>query len=128
MSPRHHCVIVKLLEILTLTYGLELCNLSTYELLKKLDIHGRNALKSLFNIFKHSKNHLNYILQIDHISTIIIRNKLNLCCRLLKNNFTRQIIFNMMEKKIEFESKFINNIIHITAEIDFDFYAPTIIG
>ena len=81
-----------------------------------------NALKALFNISKFSKNHLNYILHIDHISTILIRNKFNLCCRLLKNNFTRQIMFNMMEKKIGSQSNFINNIVRITAELDIDFY------
>ena len=86
----------KTIAIPTLVYGLEICNLSK-DVLKKLDIQGRNALKSLFNISKHSKNYLNPLMQIDHVSTIVIRNKLNLFTRLMRNKHTSEVILSLLQ-------------------------------
>ena len=65
--------------------------------MNKLDLEGRSAVKSLFNVSKFSRNYLNALLDIDHLSTIITRNKLNLCCRLMKNTSTRKILLSTME-------------------------------
>ena len=46
------------LAVSTLTYGIELCNL-TDGLLNKLNIEGRKGLKTLSNISVHSRNYLN---------------------------------------------------------------------
>ena len=85
------------LAVSTLTYGIELCNL-TDGLLNKLNIEGRKGLKTLFNISVHSRNYLNTFLNIEHISSIIITNKLNLLTRLLNNKKTGNIILQMLEK------------------------------
>ena len=67
-----------------LSYGIELNNL-TDTLLNKLNVETRKGLKTLFNISTYSKNYLNTLLNIEHFSTIVIRNKLNLLIRLLNN-------------------------------------------
>ena len=108
------------IAIPTLIYGLELCSLSA-DLTKKLDIQGRNAIKSLFNISKHSKNYLNSLLQIDHISTVIIRNKLNLFTRLLRNKQTSQTILSILQENLKYPS-YITDIYKVTAKLNIDFY------
>ena len=84
------------LAIPTLTYGIELCNL-TPQLLNRLDLEGRKAIKSLFNISIYSKNYLNTLLNIEHVSTKIIKNKFNLFTRLLDGINTATPIMNMIE-------------------------------
>jgi len=74
------------LAVPTLTYGLELCKLNN-ELSNRLDIIGRSVLKCLFNISKFSKNYLHSFFNIDQISAVIIRNKLNLFIRLIKKSY-----------------------------------------
>ena len=83
------------LAIPTLTYGIELCNLND-NLLNKLNVEGRKGLKALFNVSTYSKNYLNTLLNIEHISTVIIKNKLNLLIRLLHNKKTANIILQML--------------------------------
>ena len=46
----------------------------------------------------HSRNYLNTLLNIEHISSIIITNKLNILTRLLNNKKTGNIILQMLEK------------------------------
>ena len=79
------------LAVSTLTYGIELCSL-TDGLLNKLNIEGRKGLKTLLNISVHSRNYFNTLLNIEHISSIIITNKPNLLTRLLNNKKTGNII------------------------------------
>ena len=84
------------LAVPTLTYGIELCDL-TPQLVNKLDLEGRKAIKSLFNVSIYSKNYLNTLLNIEHISTKITRNKFNLFTRLLDGINTATPIMNMLE-------------------------------
>ena len=79
------------LAVPTLTYGLELTHLCQTDM-DKLDREGRKALKFLFNLSKHSKNHLNTIYNIKQISTTINNNKLNLLRRMMNNDLTSNII------------------------------------
>ena len=83
------------LAVPTLTYGIELCDL-TPQLANKLDLEGRKAIKSLFNLSIYSKNYLNTLLNIEHISTKIMRNKFNLFTRLLDGINTATPIMNML--------------------------------
>ena len=80
------------LAVSTLSYGIELRNL-TDGLLNKLNIEGRKSLKTLFNFSVQSRNYLNTLLNIEHISSIIITNKLNLLTCLLNNKNKRAILF-----------------------------------
>ena len=83
------------LAVSTLKYGLELCSI-TPTLLQKLDTIGIKALKSLFNISVFSKNYLN-TLNVEHISTRIVKNKFGLLTRLLHSNNTVASIMRMLE-------------------------------
>ena len=103
----------------TLTYSLELCELSD-KLRKKLDIEGRKALKQLFNISSFSKNHLNSLLNIEHISTRLIKNKFNLLTRLLHSKHTSNIILQMLSSPNS-NSTFITNIMDISYEKKINF-------
>ena len=85
------------LAVPTLTYGLELCDLST-TLLDKLDVEGRKALKSLFNISIYSKNYLSKLLNIEKISTRLTKNKFSLLTRLLQSNKTSDILLQMFRQ------------------------------
>ena len=78
------------LAIPTLTYGIELCNISV-ALQNKLDTEARKALKSLFNVSVFSKNYLNTLLNIENVSTRIIKNKFSLLTRLLSSTNTSNI-------------------------------------
>ena len=98
----------------TLTYGIELCNL-TDGLLNILNLEGRKGLTTLFNNSVHSRNYLNTLLNIEHISSIIITNKLNLLTR-LNNKKTGNIILQMLEKANY--SCFITDIHNITSNLD----------
>ena len=80
----------------TLTYGIELCDL-TPGLANKLDTEGRKAIKQLFNLSIYSKNFLNSLLNIENISTRIIRNKINLFTRLLRGETTAVPLMKMLE-------------------------------
>ncbi len=84
------------LTIPTLTYGIELCDL-TSNLLNKLDTESRKALKALFNISIYSKNYLHTLLNIESTSTLIIKNKFNLLTRLLRNETSEDIILKMLQ-------------------------------
>ena len=106
------------LAIPTLSYGIELCNL-TDNLLNKLNVEARKGLKALFNISTHSRNYLNTLLNIDHLSTIIIRNKLKFLTRLLNNKKTANIILRMLEN-IKYPN-FITDIHNITSKLGIDF-------
>ena len=85
------------LAIPTLTYGLELCDLSV-GFLQKLDTEGRKALKSLFNISSYSRNYLEQLLNIEKISTRLIKNKLGLLVRLLNTDKTSEILMKMFQQ------------------------------
>jgi hypothetical protein len=84
------------LAVPTLTYGLELCNL-TQTILNKLDTEARKALKSMFSISPFSRNFLNSLLNVEYISTTLIKNKLGLLTRLLENECTSKVIFNALQ-------------------------------
>ena len=79
----------------TLTYGLELCDL-TQQLSNKLDMEGRKALKQMFNLSIYSKNFLNQLLNIEYVSTRIKRNKFNLFTRLLRGETTAVPLMEML--------------------------------
>ena len=106
------------LAVPTLTYGIELCNL-TPQLLNKLDTEGRKAIKSLFNISIYSKNYLNTLLNIEHISTKITRNKFNLFTRLLYGINTADPIMKMMETNDQAGS-FVTDIRSLAEQNDID--------
>ena len=110
----------KTLAIPTLSYGLELCDLTDSQL-RKLDTEGRKALKHLLNISKHSRNYLNNLLDIHHISTLIIKNKLNLFTRLTKNNEIREIILSIIQEKISYPS-FTFDIFKTCTKLGINFY------
>lgn len=86
------------LAVPTLTYGIELCNL-TDNLLTKLDTECRKGLKVLFNVSMYSKNYLNTILNIENVSTIIIRNKYRLLIRLLHNKKIASLLVDAMQSQ-----------------------------
>ena len=106
------------LAVPTLTYGIELCNL-TPQLMNKLDTEGRKAIKSLFNISIYSKNYLNALLNIEHISTKITRNKFNLFTRLLYGINTADPIMKMMETNDQAGS-FVTDIRSLAEQNDID--------
>ena len=87
----------------TLTYGMELTNLSETQL-KNIDIEGRKALKLLFNLSPYSKNYLNTAFNLMPISTIINNNKLKLLKRLMRNNATMNIILSILTTNTRYES------------------------
>ena len=98
--PNSIIELYKTLAVPTLTYGLELTHLCQTEM-EKLDREGRKALKFLFNISKHSKNYLNSIYNVSHISTTINNNKLKLLCRLMNNetNITHHSSYNQQHQE-----------------------------
>ena len=85
------------IAIPTLTYGIELCSLND-NLVNKLNIAGRKGLKALFNISVYSRNYLHTLLNIKHVSTIIMKNKLNLLTRLLHNEKTADILLQSLNE------------------------------
>ena len=95
------------LVIPKLTYGLEICNINQ-TLLNKLDVTGRNILKSFFNISKYSRNYLHSFYNIDHISVILTWSKLNLFVRLMNNPSTSNIILSQLEHGIKRDT-FVSN-------------------
>ncbi|XP_065645264.1 uncharacterized protein LOC136075756 [Hydra vulgaris] len=96
--PNSVVQLYKTLAVPTLTYGLELCEHKKV-LMQKLDIVGRNALKSLLNVSKHSKNYIHPLFFIEDISITIKQNKLNLFIRLMNNKITFDIIKSQPENK-----------------------------
>ena len=86
----------KTLAIPTLTYGLELPHLTDTQL-SHIDKEGRKALKCLFNLSIYSKNYLNAIFKIDHISNIILNNKLKLISRLMANEQTKGLVLSSLQ-------------------------------
>ncbi|XP_065654687.1 uncharacterized protein LOC136081308 [Hydra vulgaris] len=100
--------IYKLLAVPTLTYGMEICE-NNSDLMKKLDVIGRSALKSLLNVSKHSKNYTNLLFKIQEISKSIQQNKLNLFLRLLNNKTTSDIIFSQLKDPL-FKHSFVGDI------------------
>ena len=94
-NPQSIVALFESLAIPTLTYGLELCSLTGTQM-TDLDREGRKALKQLFNVSKHSRNHLHKIMNVHHITTIINNNKINLFTRLIQNEGTRRIVLAEM--------------------------------
>ena len=94
-APNTRITLFRSLAIPTLTYGLELCKLGE-GMKNKLDIEGRRALKLLFGVSRFSRNYLNQLFNIQQISDIILKNKINLCHRLTKNVSTKPLILNML--------------------------------
>ena len=80
----------------TLTNGLELCTLND-KLLNRLNTKSGKGLKALFNISGYSRNFLPNLMELEHVSTTIINNKLNLFSRLLHNAKTADILFKMFQ-------------------------------
>lgn len=102
-NPETITELYKTLAVPTLVYGLELPHLSETQL-KELDKEGRKALKFLFNLSRHSRNYLNVIFNLDHISTIITNNKLKLLSRLMNNPSTQHIILHTLKSTISHQS------------------------
>lgn len=99
-NPESIVELYQTLAVPTLTYGLELCSLSERQL-QDLNKEGRKAIKQLFNISKYSRNHLNTIFNIDHVSTVINNNRINLFTRLMKHEGTKRIVMsNLCESPI----------------------------
>ena len=110
----------KTLAVPTLTYGLEIPHLSQSQL-DNLDKQSRIALKSLFNISRHSRNHLNAIFKLDHISIIITNNKVNLVSRLMRNEITRDVILSILQSTAIHQSM-IHDCLTIAHVNGIDFY------
>ena len=115
----------KSLAIPTLTYGLELCTL-TRDLLAKLDVEARKALKALFNVSKHSKNLLQPLFHVEAISQTLRQNKLNLFSRLLENDLTREICLQMMTANLTYPS-FTNDVAEIASQLNLNI-EPIVFG
>ena len=60
-------------------------------------------------------------MQIDHVSTIVIRNKLNLFTRLMRNKHTSELILSLLQDELKYPS-FVTDIYNITMQLDIDFY------
>ena len=103
-----------------LTYGLEICNINQ-TLLNKLDVTGKNILKSFFNISKFSRNYLHSFFNIDHIFVILTRSKLNLFVRLMNNASTSNIILSQLEHGIKRDT-FVSNINELCQMRNINFY------
>ena len=94
-SGIRHChpnTIVSLYNTLVipkLLYGLELVDLSKSEQ-DNLNTQARSSLKSLFNISKKSKNHINRIYNIPDVCITLEKRKLKLINQLLTNKTTRK--------------------------------------
>ncbi|XP_047138787.2 RNA-directed DNA polymerase from mobile element jockey [Hydra vulgaris] len=96
--PNSIVQLYKTLAVPTLTYDLELCEHKKM-LMQKLDIVGRNALKSLLDVSKHSKNYIHTLFFIEDISIIIQQNKLKLFIPLMNNKMTYDIIRSQLKNK-----------------------------
>ena len=118
--PRSITQIFSTIAIPKLTYGLELCKI-TKELTTKLNIIGRSALKSLFSISKFSKNLLNSFFNIDNVSTVVLRNKLNLFVRLMNNPVTSKLILSQLQHQT-YENSLIYEILQICQDYNIDFF------
>ena len=110
----------KTLAVPTLTYGLEIPRLTQTQM-GNLDIEGRKAIKFLFNLSRYSKNHLNNIFNIDHISTTVINNKMKLMSRLMNNNSTRNIILSSLQSTLAHQST-IQDCLHLAQKHEINFY------
>ena len=112
------------LAIPTLTYVLELCELST-AFLDKVDTEGRKALKALFSISAHSKNYLHKLLNIDKISTRLIKNKLGLLTRLLHNSKTSDVLLKMVQQPCH-RGSFLFDVVEVAARVGIDIHSVII--
>ena len=83
----------------------------------KLDVTGRNILK----MSKFSRNYLHSFFNVDHISVILTRNKLNLFVRLMNNPSTSNIILCQLEHGIKRDT-FVTNINELCQKHYIDFY------
>ena len=96
-APHTRITLFRSIAVPTLTYGLELCNLGQ-TVKNKLDCEGRRALKALFNVSKYSKNYLHQLFYLNSVSTVIKKNKMNLCNRLMRNPTTKPILLHMLKE------------------------------
>ncbi len=110
----------KVLAIPTLTYGLEIPQLTQTQL-DQLDVEGRKAIKSLFNLSHYSKNHLNHLYSIDNISSTITKNKLKLISRLMDNSTTKRIILSIMQSTSAHRS-IVHDCVELAQKHDINFY------
>ena len=94
-APHTRIALFQSIAIPTLTYGLELCNLGT-TIKNKLNCESRRAIKALFDVSRYSRNFLNKLFHISSITQTVYKNKLNLCCRLLRNHTTRTILLHLL--------------------------------
>ena len=102
-QPESIVELYKTLAVPTLTYGLEIPHLSQNQL-NTIDKESRKALKYLFNLSRYSKNYLHAIFNIDHISTIIHNNKINLLSRLMCNESTRGVVLSTLQSPVLYQS------------------------
>ena len=116
--------IFKTIAVPTLSYGLELCDLSKTQL-DKLDKEGRKALKYMFNISKFSRNYINSMFSIDNISTTLIQNKLNFFSRLMGNSYARMLILRILQEQSY--PSYIHQIVKLTDQLGIDFMSLMIL-
>ena len=114
------------LAVPKLIYGLELCNFEI-SFLRNIDAVGRAVLKSFFCISKYSKNYLHSFFKIEDISTILIRNKINLFIRLLKNQTCYSLIINQLQTT-QNKKSFTNEVIYICKTLGLNFFQYMIEG
>ena len=113
-APHTRISLFRSIAVPTLTYGLELCNLGA-TIKNKLDCEGRRALKALFNVSRYSKNYLHSLFYLNSVSTIIKKNKMNLCNRLMKNQTTKTLLLSMLKESRN--SNFINGLLEDDVDI-----------
>ena len=119
-NPESIAELYRTLAVPTLTYGLELCSLSQRQL-NDLDKEGRKALKELFNVSKYSRNYLNKLLGIDHISTTVNNNKLNLMTRLMNHEATKNITLSILSQQQTYIS-FVHEVYLLADKSGLNFY------
>ena len=115
-APRTRISLLQSIAIPTLTYGLELCTLGT-TIKNKLNCECRRAVKALFDVSRYSRNFLNKLFNISSITQTVHKNKLNLCCRLLRNETTRTILLHMLTVNNDFLNDLRENGVDIVALI-----------
>ena len=120
-NPESIAALFQTLAVPTLTYGLELCSLSERQL-QDLNKEGRKALKQLFNVSKYSKNYLNRILNIDHISTTVNNNKINLLMRLMKHEGTKRVVLSTLSESPSSHMSFIHETFFLANTSGYNFY------
>ena len=83
------------------------------------DTEGRKALKSLFNISVYSKNYLSKLLNVEKVSTRLIKNKLSLLTRLLHSSKTSDILMQVFQQPSR-KGSFIHDVQEVSSRVGID--------